>query len=85
MSKEAVIKSVAEYLGCNEKGAKDAVDAVAKSLAEVVGGGATVRLTPLGVFKLAHREEKQGRNPRTGEAITIAARDVITFKASKAA
>ena len=84
MSKETLINAVAAKLGGSKADAARAVDAVAEALTSVVGGGAVVRLAPLGMFKKVHKPERQGRNPGTGEAITIAARDVITFKASKA-
>lgn len=84
MSKETLINAVAAKLSCSKADAERGINAVAEALTSVVNGGAVVRLAPLGTFKKVHKPERQGRNPGTGEAITIAARDVITFKASKA-
>jgi DNA-binding protein HU-beta len=83
MSKEALVNAVAAKLEGTKADAARAVDAVAEALTEVVGGGAVVRLAPLGLFKKVHKPERAGRNPATGESLTIAARDVIAFKASK--
>jgi nucleoid DNA-binding protein len=84
MSKELLVDEVAATLGGTKKDALAAVDAVAAALSKVAGAGAVVRVAPLGTFKRVHKPQRTGRNPQTGEAITIAARDVITFKPSKA-
>lgn len=52
-----------------------------RALAEVDG---TVRLPGLGTFRLEHKPERQGRNPRTGEAITIQAHTRMAFREGKA-
>jgi len=46
--------------------------------------GETVQLRGFGTFKRVERAAKQGRNPRTGDPISIPARSTLTFKASKA-
>jgi len=46
--------------------------------------GDKVALTPFGSFVVRHRRKREGRNPKTGETITIAARKVPAFQAGKA-
>jgi DNA-binding protein HU-beta len=56
------------------------VDAIAKSLKR----GQQVAVVGFGTFSVKHRAARQGRNPRTGETIQIAASNVPGFKAGKA-
>jgi DNA-binding protein HU-beta len=46
-----------------------------------LGKGDRVSLVGFGSFSVSHRAERQGRNPQTGKTITIAAKNVIKFKA----
>lgn len=83
MTKEAVILSVSDTLGTSRAEAAKAVDAVTLAIRDTVHTGRDVRLAPLGTFKLVHKAERTGRNPATGERLTIPAHDKITFKQSK--
>lgn len=83
MSKQVIIDSVQSRLGGSKADAARAVDAVVGAIADYAGGGGRVSLPPLGTFALKHKAARQARNPRTGEPITIAAKDVIGFKPSK--
>jgi DNA-binding protein HU-beta len=83
MSRQAVVDAVATSLGLTKDKAKDAVNAVAEALNTIVSGGDEVLLPGFGKFKLKKTEERQGRNPGTGAAITIPAGERITFKQSK--
>lgn len=58
----------------------DSVLAIVKSTAEAEG---KLSVPNFGTFKVKERAERAGRNPQTGEALTIPARQVLTFKASK--
>jgi integration host factor subunit beta len=57
----------------------ETVDAIAAMLSR----GEKVEIRGFGTFKITHRAARQARNPRDGSAISIAAKDVITFKPAK--
>ncbi len=65
-----------------KKGAADLVDAVLDVLKEAIHNGETVKLSGFGKFVVREKNERVGRNPKTGEAISIASRRVLTFKPS---
>ncbi len=84
MNKKEFIASVSEKTG---QSAAD-VDAVLKSIidtiVEVGSAEDKIVLPGLGTFEGKMREERQGRNPATGEALTVPAKKVLKFKASTA-
>ena len=82
MSLQAIRDAVASDLGLTKDQAAKTVTAVAQAIKDNVGT-ATVRIPPLGNFKVKHRAARAGKNPQTGEPIQIAARDELTFKVSK--
>ncbi len=73
MNKTDLIAAVAERTGIAKSDAASAVDGVFNVIAEVLQRGEDVRLIDFGVFSVAKSAARQGRNPRTGEAIQIAA------------
>lgn len=83
MNKGELITAVAEQAGLTKAQAGDAVSAVFEAIGNALNEGDKVSLIGFGTFSVAHREERQGRNPRTGEAITIAAKSNVKFKAGK--
>jgi len=76
---EAVMKSP---LRLTASQAKNAVESVFETLKETMERGENVKLTGFGVFTVRNKRTRTGRNPKTGESIEIAARRVVTFKAS---
>ncbi len=83
MNKTDLIAAVAERTGIAKSDAASAVDGVFNVIAEVLQRGEDVRLIDFGVFSVAKSAARQGRNPRTGEAIQIAASKRPKFKAGK--
>ena len=61
-----------------------AVNAVFNEIAKAVAAGNEARIDSFGTFKSVDKPERAGRNPRTGEAIIIAAHKDVVFKAAKA-
>ncbi len=59
------------------------MDAFIESVSNALKNGQEVRLVGFGTFSVSERAATTGRNPRTGEAIEIAARKVAKFKAGK--
>lgn len=83
MNKNDLIAQVAESADMTKTDASKAVDAIFDAISAALKGGTEVRLTSFGTFSVSHRKATTGRNPRTGEAINIAARNVPKFKAGK--
>lgn len=68
----------------SDAAASKTFDEVFDAVKTVLHRDGQVRVPGFGIFKIKHRAERQGRNPRTGEAVRIAAHDAVTFKESKA-
>ena len=81
MNKNDLISAVADGSGLSKADAGRAVDAVFASIADALKAGDEVRIVGFGSFSVAHRAASTGRNPRTGEAIQIAASKQPKFKA----
>lgn len=69
--------------GFSKKEAADLVDLIFELMKETLGRGETIKISGFGNFVLRDKRERQGRNPQTGEPITISARRVLTFKPSQ--
>jgi DNA-binding protein HU-beta len=82
MSKTAISKSIRTATGCTVAQADDAVDAVVATILDGVKTEGIFRLIGFGSFSKSERPARQGRNPRTGKTIEIAASSTIKFKAS---
>ncbi|MDQ0839266.1 HU family DNA-binding protein [Sphingomonas faeni] len=78
-----LVKGVAGVTGTSETDAKAAVSAVFAQIAEAVAKGDEVAVPGFGKFTVKDRPEREGRNPGTGEAITIAASKKVTFTPAK--
>ncbi len=83
MNKNDLISSVSDGSGLSKADAGKAVDAVFDSITGSLKSGTEVRLVGFGTFSVSRRAASQGRNPRTGEPIQIAASNQPKFKAGK--
>ena len=72
-----------ERLGLNKREAKDMVEAFFEEIRNALERGDGVKLSGFGNFQLRDKPQRPGRNPKTGEEITITARRVVTFHASQ--
>jgi DNA-binding protein HU-beta len=81
MTKSEFVDKVAATSGLSKKDAGAAVDAVIASIEDTLKGGGEVNFTGFGKFHVADRGAREGRNPRTGETMTIAASRVPRFTA----
>lgn len=84
MNTPELIDAVASATGQTKANAKNSVDAALAAISNELAAGNEVNLHGFGKFKVAERGERQGRNPATGEAITIAASKSVKFSAAKA-
>lgn len=83
MNKNDLASVVAGKTGLSKGDAAKAVDAAIDGIVESLKRGQEVRLVGFGTFTVSHRAASQGRNPRTGQTITIPAAKVAKFKAGK--
>jgi DNA-binding protein HU-beta len=81
MTKSDFVDQVAQSSGLSKKDAGTAVDAVLGSIEKALSSGDEVSFTGFGKFHVAQRGAREGRNPRTGETMTIAASKVPRFTA----
>ena len=84
MNKTELITAMAEKAEISKKDAEKALTAFTNVIADTLVDGDKVAITGFGTFEVVERAERQGRNPATGEAITIAASKSPKFKAGKA-
>lgn len=84
MNKAELISNVAEKTDLSKKEAEKAVSAVLASIEEAMAKGDKVQLVGFGTFEIRERAARKGRNPQTGDEISIAAARVPVFKAGKA-
>ena len=71
-----------EQIGLNKRESKDMVDSFFDLIVHCLTAGEDVKLSGFGNFQIRTKAPRPGRNPRTGEAIPIRARRVVTFHAS---
>lgn len=67
-------------VGLNKREAKEFVDAFFETVRDALQRGEQVKLSGFGNFDLRLKNERPGRNPKTGEEIPISARRVVTFR-----
>lgn len=84
MNKTELIAAVAEKTDLSKKDADAAVSAVLGAITDALKAGDKIQLVGFGTFEVRNRAAKQGRNPRTGETLTVPASKVPAFKAGKA-
>ena len=83
MNKNDLVAAVADKSGLSKADTTKAVDSVFDCITDELKSGGDVRLVGFGTFNITKRAASMGRNPRTGEAIKIAASNQPKFKAGK--
>ena len=81
MNKSDLIDAVAKDAELSKAAAGRAVESVLAQITTTIANGDTVALVGFGTFKTTDRAERKGKNPKTGEVLTIPATRVPTFKA----
>jgi DNA-binding protein HU-beta len=81
--KADIVDHVAQSADLSKKQAADALDAVFAAITEMLTAGDRVQVSGFGSFSISERASREGRNPATGETITIAASKLVRFKAGK--
>ena len=80
MNKTELVNAVAEKADFSKKDADKAVAAVLDSITDALAQGDKVQIVGFGTFEVRARAEKQGRNPKTGEAMIVPASNLPAFK-----
>jgi DNA-binding protein HU-beta len=84
MTKSDLISTIADAAGCSKGAAETAYDRLIDKIANTITAEGEADVRGLGSFKRERTEAREGRNPRTGEKIQIAAGYRVKFKPSKA-
>ncbi len=80
LTKAAMAERLFDELGLNKREAKEMVEAFFEEVRTSLADGHQVKLSGFGNFDLRDKNERPGRNPKTGEEIPITARRVVTFR-----
>ncbi len=83
IKKTQLIQMLADKTGVSKKDAGMHLEAVVETLTNLLRKGEKINITGLGIFKVADRKAREGRNPRTGETIHIPASKKLRFTPSK--
>ena len=84
MNKHELVSAIAQNAELSKKDAENALSAALSAITKALAEGEKVQIVGFGTFEVRERAARTGKNPRTGEAIEIAASKVPAFKAGKA-
>ena len=82
MTKVDIFEKVSETLGFTKKESAELVEAVFSLIKSTLESGEKLKIAGFGNFEVKQKADRRGRNPQSGEAITIEARRILTFKPS---
>ena len=80
LTKADIADCLFNEVGLNKREAKEFVDAYFETIRQALESGENVKLSGFGNFQLREKNQRPGRNPKTGEEIPISARRVVTFR-----
>ncbi len=83
MTKADLVERVASEAEMTKKDAEQLVEIIFESIVDSLNKGEKIELRGFGSFRVRERNERQGRNPKTGEAVKIPAKRVAYFKPGK--
>ena len=83
VTKADIVEKVYQKIGFSKKEASELVEMVFSSLKTVLSQGDKVKISGFGNFMVREKKARVGRNPQTGDQITISARRVLTFRPSQ--
>ena len=83
MTKAGIVAVIYEKVGISQRESSDVVESVFEVLKDVLENGEEVKISGFGTFRVKEKSPRKGRNPQTGEGITITARRVLSFKPSQ--
>jgi len=80
MTKKEIAIKIADETGIKQIVVKEIVQKTIDEMIEALAKGETLELRNFGVFKVKERKARTGRNPRTGETVSVPPKKVVTFK-----
>ncbi len=80
LTKADMAEKLYDELGLNKREAKELVEMFFEEIRSALEAGNQVKLSGFGNFDLREKNQRPGRNPKTGEEIPISARRVVTFR-----
>lgn len=83
MTKAEIAKIVHDRVGLSKKESGQIVEAVLDMIRNSLENGEDVKISGFGHFMVRNKHARRGRNPKTGDDITIASRRVVTFRSSQ--
>ncbi len=83
ITKAELATTLYEEVGLNKREAKEFVELFFEKIREALEQGKSVKLSGFGGFSIRDKNQRPGRNPKTGEEVAVSARRVVTFKASQ--
>jgi integration host factor subunit alpha len=83
VTRKELAVAVNEQLGISQRNSSDIVDTVFAALKDSLVEGESVKLVQFGTLTVRDKAPRRGRNPRTGESMTITKRQMISFRPSK--
>jgi len=82
VTKADIVDRIHEQIGFSKKEASDLVEGIFEILKSALENGEKVKISGFGNFVISEKRPRRGRNPQTGDEITITGRRVLTFKSS---
>lgn len=82
MTKSDLAEKINAATGFSKKESADVLETVFSIIKNTLETGDKIKISGFGNFEVKQKADRRGRNPQTGEAITIAARRILTFKPS---
>jgi len=82
MTKADIIEAIYNEVGFSKRESADIVETTFDIIKETLENGDNIKLSGFGSFNIRDKKARRGRNPQTGEEITIAPRRILTFKSS---
>ena len=80
ITKDSLVEMVHNEIGLNKREAKELIEAFFEQIKKSLEEGNYIKLSVFGNFNLRDKAPRPGRNPKTGEEVTISSRRVVTFK-----
>jgi integration host factor subunit alpha len=83
ITRKDLAKAINEKLGFSQRSAEEIIDTVFSTMKETLIDGESIKLVHFGTLSVRKKTPRKGRNPRTGDAMEISSRSMVTFKPSK--
>ncbi len=83
VTKADLANTLYEQLGLNKREAKEFIELFFEQIRDALEKGESVKLSGFGGFSVRNKRSRPGRNPKTGQAVAVSARRVVTYRASQ--